>query len=100
MNLVAVCKYNAIRRAILHQDLCNRCFRANLRTGLARRVADRIGDCASATARQPPRTKCAIDLSHVMVQQHVGCARRSYTEEGADDSRSGHRRLEHISLEP
>ena len=55
---------------------------------------------AGAAARQAPRTEGAVDLAHVVVEQHVGRARRAHAEEGADDSRGAHRRLQHVGFEP
>ena len=73
---------------------------ADLDAGLARRVGDRVGDRARAAAREAPRAEGAVDLAHVVVQQHVGRARRAHAEERADDARGRHRRLQHVGLEP
>ena len=75
-------------------------LRADLDAGLARRGRDRLRDGAGAAARQAPRAERAVDLAHVVVEQHVGGARRSHAEKRADDARRRHRRLEHVGLEP
>ena len=67
---------------------------------LARRGGNRVRHRAGAAARQSPRSERAVDLAHVVVQQHVGRARRSHAEKRADDPRRRHRRLEHVGLEP
>ena len=66
----------------------------------ARRRGDGVRDGAGAALRQSPGAEGAVDLAHVVVQQHVGRPRRSHAEERADDARRGHRRLEHVGLEP
>ena len=68
-----------------------------------------VGECrlrarpahpAGAALGEAPGTKRAVDLAHVVVQQHVGGARRSHAEECPDDPADGHRRLEDVALEP
>ena len=98
--VVAVLEHDADRGAVLDDDLRDRRLGADLDARLARGAGDRFGDRAGAAARQAPRAERAVDLAHVVVQQHVGGARRAHAEERADDARRRHRRLEHVGLEP
>ena len=41
----------------------------------------------------------AVDIAHVMVQQHVSRARRLHAERRADDAAAGEVRLDHVILE-
>ena len=59
-----------------------------------------IADRAGAAAREAPGAERAVDLAHVVVQQHVGRARRAHAEERADDPARRHRGLQHVGLEP
>ena len=61
---------------------------------------DGVRDRAGAAAREAPGAERAVDLAHVVVQQHVRRARRAHAQERADDPRRRHRRLEHVGLEP
>ena len=73
---------------------------ADLGARLPRRGGDRVRDRAGAAAREAPGAERAVDLAHVVVQQHVGRARRPHAEKRPDDPRRRHRRLEHVGLEP
>ena len=75
-------------------------LRLDLDSELARRIGDGVGDRAGAAAGKAPGAEGAVDLAHVVVQQHVGGARRAHAEEGADDARGRHGGLEHVGLEP
>ena len=70
------------------------------RRPLRGRRGDGVGDGAGAPARQSPRPERAVDLTHVVVEQHVGRPRRAHAEKCSDDPRGGHRRLEDVGLEP
>ena len=60
----------------------------------------RLGHAAGAALRQAPRSERAVDLAHVVMEQHVGGAGRSDAEKRADDARGRHRRLQDVGLEP
>ena len=68
INLIAIFEYYSLRLSILENDLLNRRFGADLGACFARRVCDRIRNRTSATSRQSPRAKGAVDLTHIMVQ--------------------------------
>ena len=68
--------------------------------GFAGRVGDGVGDCSGAAAGESPGAECAVDFSHVVMQQNVGGSRRAHAEECADDSGGRHRGLEDVGLEP
>src|SRR5579863_7756259 len=100
LQLIAVGEHDSRRAALLDQDFRDRRLSANLDVGLAGRVRNGVRDGAGAAARESPGAEGAVNLAHVVVQQHVGGAGRAYAEKGADNARGGHRRLEHIGLEP
>ena len=63
-------------------------------------LRDRFADRAGAALLKAPRAKRAVDLAHVVMQQHVRRARRARPEKRADDAARRLRRLERIELEP
>src|SRR3954469_16945071 len=73
---------------------------ANLRAERLRGARDGIRDRASAALLEPPRAERAVDLPHVVVQQHVRAAWRPRSEKSADDAARGLRGLERIELVP
>ena len=66
----------------------------------ARRIGDDSADRAHAAARKSPGTKRAVELAHVMMQQHVGRPRRARSHESADNPARRHGGFEDIGLEP
>ena len=99
-DLLAVLEPHAHGAVAREQDLGDGRVGADLDPGLARSRGDGLGDGAGAAAGQPPRAELAVDLTHVVVQQHVGRARRAHAEKRADDARSRHGGLQHVGLEP
>ena len=67
---------------------------------LARVGRDRLGDRARAAAHEGPLRHLAVDLADVVVEQHVGRARRVRSAVGADRARHAARRLHLRRLEP
>ena len=98
--VVAVVEHDADRGRVLDDDLRDARVRADLGAGFARGAGDGVGDRAGPSARESPRPERTIDLAHVVMEQHVGGPGRAHAEERADDARGGHRRLEHVGLEP
>ena len=86
-DLVAGLQHDAARFVVLDQNSLDGRVRSNLGACLARRIRDGVRDRAGAAATQAPRSERAVNLAHVMVEQHVGGARRSHAEKRADDSR-------------
>ena len=100
MDFVAVLEHHARRAPVARDDPADGRVRADLDSELARRCRDRIRNCAGAPFGESPRSERAVDFAHVVVEQHVGGARRSHTLKRADDARGRHRRLQHVGLEP
>ena len=63
------------------------------------RGGDRLRHRAHAAARESPRADRAVDVAHVVMQQHVGRARRVHAHGRADDAAAGEVRLDEIGLE-
>ena len=63
-------------------------------------LAIACGHAAVAVLGEAPGAERAVDLAHVVVQQHVGRARRMRAEEGADDAAGGLGALERVEFEP
>ena len=99
-DLVAVLQDDAVRLVAADEDSLDLRLRADLDTGGARRAGDRIRDRSGAAARQSPGAERAVDLAHVVMEQHVRRAGRPDAEKRPDDARRRHRRLEHVGLEP
>src|SRR5208337_23374 len=72
--------------AVFVEDFCHGSVGADFDAQLTRGRADGIGNGAGATAAEAPGTKRAIDFPHVVVQKNVRGARRTDTEESADDA--------------
>ena len=100
-NLVAVREHHAGRAAVPDDHAFDVRVRADLRAE-ARAAALAID---SLIAPVPPFWKApgaerAVDLAHVVMQQHVRRARRARAEERADDAARGLGRLERVELVP
>ena len=61
---------------------------------------DRRRHAARAVLGESPGAERAVDLAHVMVQQHVGRARRTRAEVRADDAARRLGALQRVELEP
>ena len=88
-------------RPLLHDDLLH----GRARCGSPRRA--RAPNCAIAARHaagavlgEAPGAERAVDLAHVVVQQHVGRARRMRAQERADDAARRLGAFERIELEP
>src|SRR5208282_2539394 len=91
---------NTFRLAIFDDDFGDGGLGTNLDPGFTGGVGDGIGNCTGASAGEAPGAECAVDFSHVVVEQDVGCAGRAHTQECADDSGGRHRCFEDVGLEP
>ena len=65
-----------------------------------RRRCDRGAHRAVAALGEPPGAEHAVELAHVVVQQHVRGAGRARAEQRADDAARRLGRLERLGLEP
>ena len=99
-DLVAVLEDDAAHAAVLHEHALDRRVRANLGAERARRRRDGLADRARSALLKPPRSKRAVDLAHVVMQQHVRRAGRPRAEKRADDAARRLRRFERIELVP
>ena len=89
VDLLAGFQRDADGLAVLDDDLLDLGIDADLDAGLFGRGRDRLADRAHAAAREAPGADLPVDLAHVVVQQHVGRARRIGPERGADDGGCG-----------
>ena len=100
VQLVAALETTPVARPSFDLDARDRRLGADLHAGLAGRAGDGHADGAGAAAREAPGAEGAVDLPHVVVEQHVGRARRAHAQERADDPRGRHRGLQGVGLEP
>src|SRR3546814_18053549 len=84
---------------VCSSDLLDCGATADLAAGLAERPRHRLGDAAHAATREAPGANGAVDLAHVVMQQHIGGARRVDPEPGPDDAGAGEMGLHHLGLE-
>ena len=98
--LVAVLQRDAPGPSPLDDHLRHGGVGADLGARLAGRAGDRVGDGARAALREAPRPVVSVDLAHVVVEQHVGGARRTRAQERSDDPARRDRRLQRVGLEP
>ena len=101
LDLLAAREHDAGRAAAHRLDVVD----AAPRCGSRRRATGRCSRSRTATEpvpplRHAPGAERAVDLAHVVVQQHVGRAGRARPLERADDARGAHRRLQRLGLEP
>src|SRR5439155_727799 len=99
-DLVAVLEDDAAGAAALDVDSGDGRAGEDLGAQRLGSMRDGIRQAAGAALRDAPGAECAVDLAHVVVQQHVGGTRRVHALERADDPRCRHGRLERIGLEP
>jgi hypothetical protein len=90
----------AARPRTLDDDLRNRTIDPDLGPQRSCRVGDGAADPAGAALGETPGAEGAVDLAHVVMQQHVSRPRRARTEEGADDAAGGLGAFERVGLEP
>ena len=100
VDFVTVGEDYAFGFAVFDDDFRDGGLGANFDSGFAGGVGDGIGDCSGAAAGESPGAECAVDFSHVVMQQNVGGSGRAHAEKRADDSRRRHGGLEHVGLEP
>ncbi len=87
IDFVAVGEHDAFGFAVFHDDFRDGGLGANFCASFAGRVADGVGNCTGAAARESPGSECAVDFSHVVVEQNIGGAGRAHAEERPDNSR-------------
>jgi len=75
-------------------------FAADLRAVASRRASDGLAHRARAALLGAPGGERAVELSHEVVQQHVGGARRLDAEHGADDPAQAHHGADDVRLDP
>ena len=68
--------------------------------GFAKGGTGSISEAIAAAAREAPGAEGAVDLAHVVMQEHVGGARGAHAQEGADDPAGRHGGLQDVGLEP
>ena len=99
-DLLAALERHAGRLAVAGEDALHRGAGADRRAERLGGPRDALADGTRAALLESPGAECAVDLSHVMVEQHVGGAGRARPQEGADDSARRLGGLERIELEP
>src|SRR3546814_17318090 len=83
---------------VLQDDLLYVLVGADLATLLHGGGGERPADRAHAAAGIAPGADRAVDLAHVVVQQHIGRAGRVGSEGGADERTAGQVALHHVGL--
>src|ERR1700676_798003 len=83
-----------------NQNFSYRGFGANFDARFACRSGNGVGNRASSSTAESPGTKRSVNLTHVVMQQHVRRTRRANAEKCADNSGRGHGGFEYVCLEP
>src|ERR1700733_8143543 len=99
MDLLAVVESNANRATTPHQDFTHGSGASYRSRARLERGGERARDCAHAAARKTPCADRVVDVPHVVVQQHVGAARRARPQRRANDRAAGKMRLDDLALE-
>ena len=84
--LVAVFQHHSLGLVGADSNACDLHLRADLDASGARRTGDRVRDRTGPAALQSPGAECAVDLSHVVMEQHVRRSRRSHAQKRPDDA--------------
>src|SRR3979490_3270135 len=63
---------NARGAAMVHENFSDWRFGANLHACFASGIADGVRNGASAAAAETPGAECAVDFSHVVMEENVG----------------------------
>src|SRR5207245_10729825 len=100
VELLPAHQFYANRTAVLHQDASHLGIHPDLRAEEAGRAGDRLTDHPHPAADVAPRTVRAVDLTHVVVHQHVRGSGRTRPEHRADDAARAEARLDPIRFEP
>ena len=100
LDLLAALEDDARSRGRRGRDARDRRLGADLGAERLRRAGDRVRHAAGAALRDAPGAERAVDLAHVVVEQHVRGPGRADALVRADDPRRRHRRLERVGLEP
>jgi hypothetical protein len=98
-DFLAVFQRHADRLALVDDDLRDRRVGPDLAACRLKRPRQRPADCPHAAACVAPGADGAVHFAHVVVQQHVGRARRAGPEAGADDRAAGEMGLDQFGLE-
>ena len=86
--------------SILHEDLPDLRVHPDLGSVGTGGARDRFTDHSHAAADVPPGTVGAVDLSHVVMHEHVRGAGRAGAQERPDDPARAEPRLQGVRLEP
>ena len=100
VELIAILEDDAHRPSAFDLDLLHTRTDPDLDSKRLRRVVDRAADPARTILGKPPGAEGPVDLTHVMVQQHIRRPRRARTQERADDPTGCLRAFQPIGLEP
>ena len=98
--LLAVLEYHAGGAAALQQDARDGRVGADLDPEAPGGAGDGLADGAGPAFGESPGPERAVDLPHVVVQQHVRRPRRAGSEKRADDPARRLGGLERVGLEP
>ena len=99
-DLVPVLQGHPHSLAVLHDDLRDAGLRPDVRTKAPRGARDRLAHAAGPAPGEPPGAHGSVDLTQVVVQQHVRGAGRSGPQKRTDDPAGRHGRLQRLRLEP
>src|ERR1041384_1614245 len=86
VKFITVRQHHAFGLAIFHDDFDDARLRTNFYPGFTSCPCDRIGDRTSSATRKSPRTECAVNFSHVVMEQYVCSSRRTHAQKRSDNS--------------
>ena len=85
--------------AVAHNDLLDLGLFADFAAKGLQRTGDGIADPTHAAPGEAPGADVAVDLTHVVMQQHVGTSGRVWPKGRADDAAAGQGGLDHVTFE-
>jgi len=97
--LIAILQGDTNCPAIPDQDTIDIRIAENLSAKGLIRLRKRTGDGTHTAAGESPGADIAVNVSHVMMQEHIGCTRGVNPQRCADNTAAGQVRLDDISFE-
>ena len=100
VDLLSIFERHADSPTILHDHLLDAGVAADFCAVALRRTRDGIAYAARTSLLGTPGREGAVEFSHVMVQEHVGGARRLDAELRTDDATDAHQSPDDVRLDP
>src|SRR3989442_463985 len=82
------------------KNLRNRRLGSEFHSRFPARLDNSVRNGSGPATGKAPGAECAVNLSHIVVEQHVGGPGGAHAQESPDDAGSCHGRFEDVGLKP